>query len=67
MADNNKSDNYVNLINQTTTTDDVDDSVEDLLLRFYGKDRTKDFASLGYKNPAELRKAALERAKNLYT
>jgi hypothetical protein len=53
--------------NQTTTTDDVDDSVEDLLLRFYGKDRTKDFASLGYKNPAELRKAALERAKNLYT
>ena len=51
----------------TATTDKVDDSVEDLLLRFYGKDKTKDFASLGYNNSAELRKAALERAKNLYT
>ena len=51
----------------TAPIDQVDDSVEDLLLRFYGKDKTKDFASLGYNNSAELRKAALERAKNLYT
>ena len=47
--------------------DQIDDSVDDLLLRFYGKDKTKDFASLGYDNPAELRKSILERTKNLYT
>ena len=47
--------------------DQIDDSVDDLLLRFYGKDKTKDFASLGYGNAAELRKSILERTKNLYT
>ena len=47
--------------------DQIDDSVDDLLLRFYGKDKTKDFASLGYDNAAELRKSILERTKNLYT
>ena len=47
--------------------DQIDDSVDDLLLRFYGKDKTKDFASLGYDNPAELRKSILERLKKLYT
>ena len=47
--------------------DQIDGSVDDLLLRFYGKDKTKDFASLGYDNAAELRKSILERTKNLYT
>ena len=51
--------------------EDVDEdgilSLEDIVLRFQGKDRTLDPAAAGVANTDELRAMIQERVKNLYT
>ena len=49
------------------TTDDTEETIEDIVLRFQGKDRTLNPAAAGVANTDELRAMILERAKNLYT